>query len=491
MNRSVHFRHFVAASSPPQQPLPETLDQLDLPGIQVAVHHGASHALAQDEQGWAWVVGTVVHDGIEVDMEGLATRLLHASDPLSETEHWCGAFSAIRYTAESAWVYHDAGGTHKVFYRKLDHGGGCVGSDPRLLQYWAPLQPIVDVKLREFQESDWLRRRHTRQGNRTWFEGTFQLMPNHSLDLKTWTEVRTFPRVERQPMGLEAVVSEVSERLQFVMGQWLRNRRVHVGLSAGWDSRIVLAACSQERTRLSTYSTLISGMSPSHPDITVPKRMAESLGFHHQVVAPCTEMPKELAPILNGTFDRWYPEWILPRLGWFKDYDPEVLAITGVTSEIAKNYLENAPIRTPLQATRAVHFAEHPWMMEYYEHWLSNDAVHVEAMGYEVKDFMHWEQDACNVAGASIHAFNFVVDSVTPFSSHHILKTLLAASPALRDKHNSRLYRALVESMWPELLDFPVNPMLRDQTILWAKKCGVYWPYKYLHSRYKSRPFPG
>jgi len=462
---------------------------VDVPGQFLAVHAAATHATASDDERWAWVMGTVVHDSIELDLNGLAERLLHAADPLSETEHWCGAFVAVRHDNRGTWVYHDAGATHKVFYRQLPAGGVTFGSDPLLLGYWGPLSHLKDPVIREFQESNWLRRRHTRQGDRTWFEGVFQLMPNHSLDVASGKAIRTFPRAPREEMSSQAVVAEVGERLQFVMSQWLNQRQAFIGLSAGWDSRIVLAACRKRLDRLNTYSTLIPGLSSDHPDVTIPQRMAEAMGFQHRLIHPSDQMPPGMETILDGTFDRWREGWILPRLGWFKEYDPSVLAITGVTSEVAKNFLENAPIRTAKQATRAVHFAEHPWMLAYYDRWLSEDAVVVRSLGYSPKDFMHWEQDACNVAGASIHAFNFVVDSVTPFSSHHILKTLLAAPPSTRDKHRSSLYRSLVEHMWPELLEFPINPTRRDQLLLWSKLIGVYWPYKFLHSRFKARPF--
>jgi len=491
MERSIHFRHFVAAPHAPANPLPSTMQVLEVPGYFVAVHEAARKALASHGGSWAVVVGTAVHDGVETDLEGLAERLLEAADPLEETAHWCGAFAAMRCAADGAWVYHDAGATHKVFYRTLDQGGLCCGSDPLLLGYWQPLSPLENVEERAFQESHWLRRRNTRQGDRTWFEGVLQLLPNHSLDLMSAEADRTLPRRPRVELCMEEVVREVAARMQFVMGQWLANRNVQVGMSAGWDSRIVLAACRPGKDRLHTYSTLIPGLSANHPDLAVPERMARDLGFAHRVIHPCQTMPEGMADVLDGTFDRWHNGWILPRLGWFKTFDPDVLAITGVISEVAKNFLEQAPIDTPLHATRAVHFAEHPWMMTYYQKWLDEDARHVSAMGYAPRDFMHWEQDACNVAGASIHAFNFVVDSVTPFSSHHILSTLLASPPALRDKHNSPLYKALVEYMWPELMQYPVNPMLRDRAISWSKKLGIYGPYKYLHSRYKRRAFKG
>ena len=175
----------------------------------------------------------------------------------------------------------------------------------------------------------------------------------------------------------------------------------------------------------------------------------------------------------------------------FPEFQPDQLTIVGTVSEVAKNYLEHIPIRTARQALRAAHLVEHPSIEAHFQKWMDQEAPVIERHGYRVLDFLHWEQDVTNFAGLGMQQINHVVHQFSPFNSVKVLQALLSTPTHVRDKYIPKLYAQLIRTAWPELMNHPVNPFLKEDAIRLMKRTGLYNPYKYLANRMVSRPFKG
>lgn len=489
MVQSPHFRHFTAAVAPPAKPLPETFEILPVPDIFLAIHHAADYHLERQGKDWVFLTGLIFHIEERLSLAQMAKGLLNAADPLDEIDHWAGSFAALRCVGGQIYAYHDPAPDNKIYYRHLQQGGHWIGSDPMLSRYWQDLQPHHDPECRHFHASKWLNKRAILVGEYTPFQGVFQVLANHCFNWQSARHQRIFPRAPRREISVSEAIAYLVPRMQHVIAQAVEGKRVHMAITAGWDSRLILAA-SQPFAQEIDYFTFQRAPRPDDdPDLVLPAQMARDLGFSHRVVKVDPVLPAAHKKNLDETFTVVADYRYTHFLSLQPNFDPEELVLIGTISEVGKNYLEHIPVHNGKQAVRALHFVEHPWLIRYYEAWLAERAPEVRQWGYRMLDFLHWEQDISNFAGGVSQYGNYVVNVISPFNAGKILATMLAVDPAERDKHWPRLYEALIRQQWPALMNYPLNPFPREKKIRLMKQLGVYNLYKYLDNRLIAKPF--
>ncbi len=490
MPRSLHFRQFAASSVLPIQALPPEMQPVEGLGLQLWVHAASDWAVSKAGTDWVFLTGLAFHLEAQLDLKGLADRLLVAEEPLDEIDMWSGWFAVVHSRGGQVHAYHDAAAGHKVYHRSLPGGGQWLGSDPMLSAHWAELQPHTDEDKRTLHASDWWRKRGTMVGDMTPFDGVKQVVANHRFDWNAGVAERVFPRRDRVPMGADAAIDWLLPRLENVMEQATRGRQLQLALTAGWDSRVSLAVSRKVADRIQCYTYHRPNMPAGSPDLVIPRDMAAE-GVQHRVI------PEQA--------DFSHPDWSLAQashavcrfrdfrhmLTQFPEFDSASLVIVSSVSEVTKGYLERIPVHNGLQAVRAAHLVEHPAVLAHFEQWMANSQPVVQRHGYRTLDFLHWEQDVTNFAGASMQRGNFSVPLFSPFNCTRILDVMLSTDPALRDHHAPQFHRMLIERAWPELLRYPVNPFPKEKAIRFAKRVGVYHPYKWLDNRLRPRPFKG
>ena len=490
MRRTSHFRHFAAADSPPDA-LPASFTVVDVPGLYLCVHEASDWHLERSGEDWVFLTGTVFHLEETLDMSGLASRLIGAASPLDEIDHWVGAFAALHHKDGRLHAYRDAAAGSKVYFRTLPDGTRWLGSEPQLSKHWAPLEPHSDEGLRTLHASHWWRKRETFIAHVTPFEGVTQVIANHRFDWERRMAERIFPRADRQEMTPEAAIDYLLPRLRHVFRQATATHRVHLALTAGWDSRLALAASSQVRSDLHVYTFHRKTMKVDSPDLTIPARIARGEGFQHDIIETRPDIDPDTVAAIRESFTFTNPYRFNHLLTLFPGYDPRGLVLVGTVSEVGKNYLERVPFRNAREAVRAVHLVEHPWIVAHYDRWLEESAPVIRRHGYSALDFMHWEQDVTNFAGKGMQNGGFASKHISPFNCTKVLEVLLSVNPKLRDHHHPRFYGQFIDRAWPELMRYPVNPFRKEDAIRLAKRLRVYDTYKMLDNRIRPRPFKG
>ena len=107
-------------------------------------------------------------------------------------------------------------------------------------------------------------------GESTLYKGVRHLLPNHYLDLSTGKTGRYWP--SRSVSMLRLMLSYGVVRFFYAVSASAANRfNLVVTLTAGWDSRLVLAASKDIRHQLSYMTLRQAGEPDDDPDITWPK----------------------------------------------------------------------------------------------------------------------------------------------------------------------------------------------------------------------------
>jgi hypothetical protein len=133
---------------------------------------------------------------------------------------------------------------------------------------------------------------------------------------------------------------------------------------------------------------------------------------------------------------------------------------------------------------RAVHLPDNNYLANYYQNWLNKNKQVILNFNYEVLDFIHWEQDITNFAGQNTYYAHHYVRLFSIFNSREILKIMLSVSPEKRDGKSPEFFKYLIKNMWPDLIEYPFNPTLKEKGILFMKKINIYPLYKYLQVKF-------
>ena len=120
-----------------------------------------------------------------------------------------------------------------------------------------------------------------------------RLLPNHYLDFSTWQSVRQYPPPdvvleEIQPGDVRNAVAQMVQCIRFQIRAVASNAsRIYMPLTAGMDSRMLLACAQEVRERIEfiTFDYLASGRQRKWlVDLDIAKRLAKLFCLSHRVV---------------------------------------------------------------------------------------------------------------------------------------------------------------------------------------------------------------
>ena len=237
-------------------------------------------AAVRDAEGGRWtLLGTALAtEPGRADPPGDLAALPPGAVPAA-THGWAGRWLLIG----PRHVLTDAAALLGCFFGRADDGGLVVTSSPALGRVVGRAEPrAVEDGRRLVHESgmSWFHPPRSR------FAGLRRVLPSQALDLDAGEAVprALMPSIDPEG-GLEAAVEGVSARLSTALGR-LSARAVGegapiwLGLTAGGDSRVVLATAARAGAGLRPHTRLTPRMSIA--DRLLPPRLAAAAGYPHE-----------------------------------------------------------------------------------------------------------------------------------------------------------------------------------------------------------------
>ena len=360
------------------------------------------------------------------------------------------------------WIINDAFGMRSVVFTNHRVAEAWYASDPLLIAETLDLLPNSEAQnyitsrlnLRPFI---WF------PAAATLFEEVEQLLPNHRLDGQTRKQERFFPTRSLPTRAAADVAPELGRMLGNIVGGICDRYPAALALTAGLDSRTILAAsrASVDKLRFYTVSDRARRADPvdimSDPDVAGARRLAQSLGLHHEVVHSSRAAPTGVWSTLvehTATPNRFSDEWIAA----LRECDPPLqVSINGGISEAIRG--RYYPITSKLAATGgdlAHLFATGPgrdFARSSLEPWF-NDAVQLcRDTNYQLLDLYYWELWMGRWLSQLLLEQDLVIETVHPFNCREIIATGLAVDWKSRSAPaGSLLHKRIIELMWPECL---------------------------------------
>lgn len=364
-----------------------------------------------------------------------------------------GRYVILLLAKDCERLYLDAGGTLGVVYNPSRN---TAGSTVTALVCHDPEHPIFAKPLGGFPDN---------RPNQFYPAGTTvtpeirRLLPNHYLDLKSWKPVRHYPINGLPPIdesNVELVAAHLVQNIEAVVDHM---PRVYMPLTAGRDSRTLLACARQWLNKLHfvtfDYSPWRNERSDK-VDLVAAKSIARRLNLKHQII-PVRDVSKEAA------LDYLQRIGFAGGAGKSRDFHAScrdhlsmnAAWITGFNGGVGKCFYGRAGDRdgdsmTPLDLVRRMNLPEHfegalrGWMRGLPEMPLST-----------MLDLAYLEHRCGCWAGPHIYGAAPFSIVMTPFNHRMIYDTMLRLP--LEYRRNKLLFRDIVRRTMPGLEALPFN----------------------------------
>ena len=102
-----------------------------------------------------------------------------------------------------------------------------------------------------------------------------------------------------------------------------------------------------------------------------------------------------------------------------------------------------------------------------------------------------WEQLLGNWGAVGNSESDIAMEEFDPYDSHYMYETLLAVDDRSVGGDRNVIFREMIRRMWPELLDFPINPPdnTRDAVKHLVKRLRLFGIPKQLRYEWHRRRF--
>ena len=358
-------------------------------------------------------------------------------------------------------VVNDATAMRTVFYAAE---GGIIASHALLVERALGGRPAINQV--PFQ--------YGFPGNRTPYERTKVLTANTYYWLTANVVRRFWPFVQLEPYGVDAAAAETLQRSAFALRYISSNQPVRLTLTAGLDSRAILAIALHAGIEFQTYT--YGDNTLTDIDRAVATELAEKFSLRHDVINQRFEDPaleKRLREVN-------YMDHHMPWVGSLMDYypSPESVAVLGNSLEIgrsntlsARRYRNLVPNSAESMANlhyRRVGVGKREAIKAFgHERYMEISRQAFQAFIYETSfdlvttsmnpfDLFYWEHRMSAWQSLAMNERDFYGHSFVPFNSRSIFETMLGVSEKERYA-DATVYR-MIEMVDPELLDLPINP---------------------------------
>lgn len=399
---------------------------------------------------------------------------------ISQIKRYAGSYTLLYEDDKATVILPDARAVREVYYCTKGNQIVC-GSQPNLIAKFSNprIESTTDPDLLEFHrnhlwDSRWV-------GDETYYEGVKHLLPNHYLDINRREVRRYWPNEPIKRVELEEAVSTSCKFLQGVMKAIVHRHSVMMAVTAGTDTRTLLAASKGIQNKI-YYFVNNWGLAHDAPDISVPRKIFENIGVPFHVHDVPKDVDDEFRQIfLSNIF--LASEHYLPSIYnvFFKNHN-EKICILGM-GEIGRNFYGKEPRN--LNGYRMAYkfgYKESRYVMRQCQEVLAEILPEARMFGINALVLLYWEQRLGNWGAIRNSESYIAIDKVDPFNSYLLNEIFLGVDEKYKNYVETPcvFFRDMIRSMWPELLEWPINPpyTVRDNAAWFLKKVGIFEPLK-------------
>lgn len=371
---------------------------------------------------------------------------------LRNTKKLAGRFIIIFVSGARLFVLPDATASIPVNYAIC--GNPCVSSTPGI---------IADIH--GWSESDTSREVRSSADltqalpyDMTMYDQIKKVPPNHFLEFQSRTATRFYPLERSDPVSVEMAAEMSSKALRNIIAGYHKRLRLALPLTAGLDSRTILAVCKEIMSDVPTYTFFHHDFSDAEPDIDIPRRMAAELGFRHYVLRHSAVPERVLEHYRNALGSAVVPSEMQNAWTYHNSELADRATLQGNVSPLGKsNFGRALPERfaSPSYLLTKTHNHSRANQKE-VARWVGDVECYSRKSGVSKFDLFYWEHREGNWAAAAIMNADLLTDSIAPSNCRQLIETWLRVPR--RERMGGQIHKRIIQLNWPEVLDWPINP---------------------------------
>ncbi len=402
-----------------------------------------------------WLIGNVIdpEEGLYVDDRVIYCQEEDYTDP-SKIEDFIykfnGRFIFVSSDDRLPRVYLDAGGSLALVYSGIKKA---IASTASLIK-WYNDEEVIDERnpLGELKPNQFY------PGSMTAFPEIDRLLPNHYLEIESFTPIRHWPtsspeQIDEKDIG--PVLYRIRENIRNIIGAVIDKYPVYMGLTSGKDTRAILACC-KEYTEKITFFTFDYKSFPGVFDMKISRLIADRFKLEHLVLSieDTGERDKKVYQVRTGYSGNYRKSRDFYQA--LKNHlDMNHAIVTGFAGEMTRSpYLNKFDdLRESISPEKLIRLVHVPYREPFvvpFNKWY--DEVKGLNLGL-ILDLLYLEQRFGSWAAPHLYGIAPFKVHIIPYISREIFENLLKLP--LEYRVTQAVPKDLVSLFWPELNDYP------------------------------------
>jgi len=343
----------------------------------------------------------------------------------------CGRYVIFAKKGERIWILNDAAAMRSVFYRD---DLSAVASHASII---ASSGEVCDLPFK-----------YGFPGNGTPYADVWLLTANTLIELPAGKVIRYWPRGAIRDVEVGVAARFVMDAAVASLRHVARNRTVRLSLTAGMDSRTMLAVCKSSGIEFEAYT--YGNGKDTEIDRLFASHLASMLGLVHTVV-PTTPAKGRLEQLLSrATYASHHWSAVGPLQEYFRD--PDAIAVSANLLEIGRCFYlsKNDSLPQPVTArgmrelysTRVKRAVRESYGLEkfnsraekYFEKFLLVSQFNSARGIVDPYDQFYWEHRMSAWHGLNMLERDFYAQAFIPFNSRSVWEKLLGVPMEQRKK---------------------------------------------------------
>jgi hypothetical protein len=395
-------------------------------------------------------------------------------DIIQSTEVLGGRWILIAKTKDNWFLFNDPCGYRAAFYtdRCSENNFWCA-SQPGLFRFVLNLNADPDAidyldtnKYRHYGNKEFIF-----PGERSIFKEIKHLLPNHYLNLNSGSVKRYWPNESLEPIAFNDCVAESSRILINTMKAAARRFKLALSLTAGRDSRLILASSRQIADQIHFFTGIYWNHDKKSPDAVIPAKLLSKLNLKHQVIQCPKKMKRSFARIYNANVTPAHAVYGTIAQGFFAQLPQDRVMLKGNAIPIIKGgydyYRKNNEI-TPQFFNKVLGVDGSPFAQNAIQKWLNG--IQNTIFNVDILELFQWEIKEGSWQAMSQLEWDLVTEEIlVPYNNRYLLALMLGLDKEHRIKPDYRLHEALTRYSWPELLEYPINPRIKKRRTIFSR----------------------
>jgi hypothetical protein len=386
---------------------------------------------------------------------------------LKKLSAYTGCYVLLYIQNNKIFLSHDVTATKKI-YHCLNKSGIWCTSQPTLLARTLCLERSKnESKIRYYNSVEFERLYNAGIGDTTYYDEIAQILPNHYLDLSQNRSIRYWPfESHSSQMNMQETANFCAKVIKGYVESIALRYKVMLPVTAGKDSRTLLAATRNIREDVFYYINKHNDFKDNHKDIKIPSRLFKKLGLDYHIIDPYIPVDKDFEKVYFEN-NEFASKQHLPFIyNYYKNFSDRV----NLPGNIATGAIWYYPIfrkkMDKVMLAKINGVQKYPHALSTYNEWIRKSQVICKDYDFNLWFLFYWEERLGNWGTQYQMDKDIAQMDINPFNSRLLVENILSVHPKSKlETADYPFTKEIIKNLWPEVLGEPINPNLRN-TIL-------------------------